>query len=91
LNEKELSVHPTFAAVPFWFGLLACISHQVAALRAEFSAGEATIARLVSEDEQRETLLASDKVEMRRSRQHDIGQANGSRALQNIKGAKHVR
>ncbi len=89
-------MHLTFAAVPCWFGFLACISHQFAALRAESSAEEATIARVFSEDEQREKLLGSDKVEMGRSRQYDIGQTdigqtNGSRALRNINGAKYVR
>jgi circadian clock protein KaiC len=57
----------------------AALEGQIAALRAEFSAEEATIARIFSQDKQREASLASDKVEMGRSRQHDAVKSNGSR------------
>ena len=60
----------------------------IAALRAEFSAEEATIARIFSQDKQREASLASDKVAMGRSRQHDTVQNNGSRSTRNGTGAK---
>jgi circadian clock protein KaiC len=61
---------------------------QVAALRAEFSAEETMIARIFSQDKQREASAASDKVEMGRSRQHDILSNGGSRRAGRTKG-KH--
>jgi circadian clock protein KaiC len=61
----------------------AALEGQIAALRAEFSAEEATIARIFSQDKQREASLASDKVEMGRSRQHDAVKSNGSRPRRN--------
>jgi circadian clock protein KaiC len=67
----------------------AALDGQIAALRAEFSAEEATIARIFSQDKQREASLASDKAEMGRSRQHDIVKNNGNgRVLRNGTGAK---
>ena len=56
----------------------AALEGQIAALRAEFSAEEATIARIFSQDKQREASLALDKVAMGRSRQHDAVKSNGS-------------
>src|SRR6202023_50591 len=61
---------------------------QIAALRAEFSAEEATIARIFSQDKQREASLASDKVEMGRSRQHDVVKSSGIRARRTETGAR---
>jgi hypothetical protein len=56
----------------------------------EFSAEEATIARIFSQDKQRETSLASDKVEMGRSRQYDAAQTNKSQTRNGSGGKKHV-
>jgi circadian clock protein KaiC len=66
----------------------AALEGQIATLRAEFSAEEATIARIFSQDKQREASQASDKAEMGRSRQHDIVKGNGSRVLRTGTGAK---
>jgi len=44
---------------------------QIAVLRAEFSAEETRIQRIISQDKQREDSLARDEVEMGRSRKHD--------------------
>jgi circadian clock protein KaiC len=66
----------------------AALEGQIAALRAEFSAEEATIARIFSQDRQREASLALDKVEMGRSRQHDAVKSNASRARRNGTGRK---
>jgi circadian clock protein KaiC len=66
----------------------AALEGQIAALRAEFSAEEATIARIFSQDKQREASLASDKVEMGRSRQHDVVKNSGIRVRRNGTGAK---
>jgi circadian clock protein KaiC len=66
----------------------AALEGQIAALRAVFSAEEATIVRIFSQDRQREASLASDKVAMGRSRQHDAIQNNGSRSPRNGTGAK---
>jgi circadian clock protein KaiC len=44
---------------------------QIASLRAEFSAEEATIEHLFTRDREREVSLALDKVAMGRSRPHD--------------------
>ena len=66
----------------------AALEGQIAALRAEFSAEEATIARIFSQDKQREASLALDKVEMGRSRQHDAVKSNASRARRNGTGRK---
>jgi hypothetical protein len=66
----------------------AALEGQIAALRAEFSAEEATIARIFSQDKQREASLASDKVEMGRSRQHDVVKNNGTRIIRTGAGAK---
>jgi circadian clock protein KaiC len=68
----------------------AALEGQIAALRAEFSAEEATIARIFSQDKQREASLASDKVEMGRSRQRDVVQSSGSRVLRTGTGAKRL-
>ena len=67
----------------------AALEGQIAALRAEFSAEEATIARIFSQDKQREASLALDKVEMGRSRQHDAVKSNAVRARRNGHGLKH--
>jgi circadian clock protein KaiC len=66
----------------------AALEGQIAALRAEFSAEEATIARIFSQDKQREASLASDKVEMGRSRQHDVVKNSGILVRRNGTGAK---
>jgi circadian clock protein KaiC len=66
----------------------AALEGQIAALRAEFSAEEATIARIFSQDRQREASLALDKVAMGRSRQHDAVKSNASRARRNGTGRK---
>jgi circadian clock protein KaiC len=44
---------------------------KIAALRAEYSAEESRIRRIISRDKQREDSLALDEVEMGRSRKHD--------------------
>jgi hypothetical protein len=49
----------------------AVLEGQIATLCAEFSAEEATIARIFVKDRQREASVAQDKVTMGRSRQHD--------------------
>jgi circadian clock protein KaiC len=58
----------------------AVLEGQIATLRAEFSAEEATIARIFVKDRQREASVAQDKVTMGRSRQHDVTQSNGTRS-----------
>jgi len=57
----------------------AVLEGQIATLRAEFSAEEATIARIFVKDRQREASVAQDKVTMGRSRQHDAT-SNGTRS-----------
>ena len=52
-------------------------------MRAEFSAEEAIITRIVSQDKLREASLALDEAAMGRSRQHDVVKSNGSRARRN--------
>jgi KaiC len=52
---------------------------QIAALRAAFSAEEASIARIVSHDKQREASLALDRVEMGRRHQSETAKNHGSR------------
>jgi circadian clock protein KaiC len=64
---------------------------QIAAMRAEFSAEEATIARIVSQDKRRKESLASDKVEMGRSRQRDAAQSNRNQPRNGADGKKHVK
>jgi circadian clock protein KaiC len=66
----------------------AALEGQIAALRAEFSAEEATIARIFSQDKLREASLASDKVEMGRSRQHDAVKSNRSQPRNGSRGKK---
>jgi circadian clock protein KaiC len=66
----------------------AALEGQIAALRAEFSAEEATIAHIFSQGKQREASLALDKVAMGRSRQHDVVKSNGSRTRRNVTGGK---
>jgi circadian clock protein KaiC len=68
----------------------AALEGQIAALRAEFSAEEATIAHIFSQGKQREASLALDKVAMGRSRQHDVVKSNGSRTRRNVKGGKQL-
>jgi circadian clock protein KaiC len=58
----------------------AALEGQIAALRAEFSAEEATVTRIVSQDRLREVSVALDKAAMGRSRQHDVIKTNGVRA-----------
>jgi circadian clock protein KaiC len=57
---------------------------QIAALRAEFSAEEATTARIFSQDKQREASLALDKAEMGRSRKGDAVKSNGNRIRRTV-------
>jgi circadian clock protein KaiC len=64
----------------------AALEGQIAALRAEFSAEEATVTRIVSMDRQREASVALDKAAMGRSRQHDVTTSNGARTR---KGVSH--
>jgi circadian clock protein KaiC len=66
----------------------AALEGQIAALRAEFSAEEATIARVFSQDKRREASVALDKVAMGRSRQHDAVKSNGNPARRNVTGGK---
>lgn len=61
----------------------AALEGQIAALRAEFSAEEATLTRSVSMDRQREASAALDKAAMGRSRQHDVAKTHGVRTRQN--------
>jgi circadian clock protein KaiC len=61
----------------------AALEGQIAALRAEFSAEEATVTRTVSMDRQREASVALDKAAMGRSRQHDVAKSNGVRTRRN--------
>jgi len=51
---------------------------QISALRADFSAEEARIERIISHDKQREHSLVKDEVAMGRSRNHDIVKPVGS-------------
>jgi circadian clock protein KaiC len=67
----------------------AALEGQIAALRAEFSAEEATITRIFSKDKQREASVALDKVAMGRSRQYDTIKSNGSPARRNVTGGRH--
>jgi circadian clock protein KaiC len=57
---------------------------QIGAMRAEFSAEEATIARIFSKDKLREASLAEDQAEMGRSRKGDIVKTNGSRVRRSV-------
>jgi len=67
----------------------AALEGQIAALRAEFSAEEATVTRIVTQDKLREASVALDKAAMGRSRQHDIVKSNGSRVRRNgVEGAR---
>jgi circadian clock protein KaiC len=66
----------------------AALEGQIATLRAEFSAEEATIARMVSHDRKREASLALDKVAMGRSRQGDAVKVNGSRIRKKLPRGK---
>jgi circadian clock protein KaiC len=66
----------------------AALEGQIASLRAEFAADEATIARIFSHDKQREASVALDRVAMGRSRQHDPVKGNGSPARRNVTGGK---
>lgn len=59
---------------------------QIAALRAEFLAEEATIARIFSKDKLRKASLDLDKAEMGRSRKGDIVKTNGSQVRRNGRG-----
>jgi circadian clock protein KaiC len=69
----------------------AALEGQIAALRAEFSAEEATIARIFSQDKQREASLALDKAAMGRSRQHDAVKSNAIRVRRRKETAKTPR
>ncbi len=61
---------------------------QIATLRAEFAAEEATIARIFSQDKRREVSLALDEAEMGRSRQGDI-KVPRKRLQREIGGGRH--
>jgi circadian clock protein KaiC len=69
----------------------AALEGQIAALRAEFSAEEATIARIFSQDKQREASLALDKAAMGRSRQHDAVKSNAIRVRRRKETVKTPR
>jgi circadian clock protein KaiC len=62
----------------------AALEGQIGALRAEFSAEEAAIARIFSKDKLREASLVLDQAAMGRSRKRDVVISNGSRVRQNI-------
>jgi circadian clock protein KaiC len=66
----------------------AVLEGQIAALRAEFSAEKATITRIFSQDRLREASLASDKVEMGRSRQLGSDKSSGKPLPPNIIGKR---
>jgi circadian clock protein KaiC len=66
----------------------AALEGQIAALRAEFSAEEATIRRIFSQDRLREASLASDKLEMGRSRQLGSDKSSGKRIPRDIVGKR---
>jgi circadian clock protein KaiC len=68
----------------------AALEAQIAAQRAEFAAEEASVARIFSQDKQREASVALDRVAMGRSRQNDAVKvkSNGSPARRNVKGGK---
>jgi circadian clock protein KaiC len=51
------------------------LESQIAALRADFSAEEARIERIINDDKQRKQSLTFDQVEMGRSRKHDAVKA----------------
>jgi circadian clock protein KaiC len=57
---------------------------QIAAMRAEFSAEEATIARIFTKDKLRKASLALDQAEMGRSRKGDVVKNNGSRVRRSV-------
>jgi circadian clock protein KaiC len=64
----------------------AALEGQIRTLRAEFSAEEATIVRIFSQDKQREASLALDKAEMGVSRKGDVVKGNGNRVRKNVNG-----
>jgi hypothetical protein len=64
----------------------AALEGQIASLRAEFAADEATSARIFSQDKHREASVAFDRVAMGRSRQHEAVKGNGSPARRNATG-----
>jgi circadian clock protein KaiC len=68
----------------------AALEGQIAALRAEFAAAEATVFRIFSQDKLREASVALDRVAMGRSRQRDAVKvkSNGSPARRNVIGEK---
>jgi circadian clock protein KaiC len=61
---------------------------QIAAMRAEFAAEGATIARIVSHDKKRLASIALDRVAMGRSRQQDTVKGNGSPTRRKVTGGK---
>lgn len=64
------------------------VESQIAALRADFSAEEATIQRMVKQEKQREALLALDEATMARSRKSDaVPTGPGRVRAKNAKGA----
>lgn len=77
------------------------VESQIAALRADFSAEEATIQRMVKQEKQRDALLALDEATMARSRKSDAvptgpdrvrtKNAAGARDTKDAKGAKGQR
>jgi circadian clock protein KaiC len=66
----------------------AVLEGQIATLRAEFSAEEATIARIFVKDRQREASVAQDKVTMGRSRQHDATQSSNGKRPRELQGER---
>jgi circadian clock protein KaiC len=66
----------------------AALERQIAALRDEFSAEEATVTCIVSQDKKREASVALDKAEMGRNRQLDVVKTNGTRVRSQSAGGK---
>lgn len=64
------------------------VESQVAALRADFSAEEATIQRMIEQEKQREALLALDEAKMARSRKSDAVPTGPGRGRVRAKTAK---
>jgi circadian clock protein KaiC len=67
-------------------GKRAALEGEIAALRAAFSAEEATVLRIFSKDKEREATVARDEAEMGRSRRLDVVEGNGSRLRTGLKG-----
>lgn len=65
------------------------LESQIAALRAEFAAEEATIVRTISQDKLRELSIAFDKTEMGHSRKPDAVKSGGQRVSRKPAGGAH--